>query len=49
VTAAPSGASYTVVTSASANIIKGNQNSVAGDAGDLELPMTPFLSLTDNL
>ncbi len=34
VTAAPSGASYTVVTNASANIIKGNQNSVAGDAGD---------------
>ncbi len=34
VTAAPSGASYTVVTSGSANIIKGNQNSVAGDAGD---------------
>lgn len=34
VTAAPSGASYTVVTNGSANIIKGNQNSVAGDAGD---------------
>lgn len=34
VKAAPSGASYTVVTNASANIIKGNQNSVAGDAGD---------------
>jgi hypothetical protein len=34
VTAAPSGASYTVVTNSSANIIKGNQNSVAGDAGD---------------
>ena len=34
VTAAPSGASYTVVTDSSANIIKGNQNSVAGDAGD---------------
>jgi hypothetical protein len=34
VTAAPSGASYTIVTNASANIIKGNQNSVAGDAGD---------------
>ncbi len=34
VTAAPSGASYTVVTTTSANIIKGNQNSVAGDAGD---------------
>jgi hypothetical protein len=34
VTGAPSGASYTVVTNASANIIKGNQNSVAGDAGD---------------
>lgn len=34
VVAAPSGASYTVVTTSSANIIKGNQNSVAGDAGD---------------
>jgi hypothetical protein len=34
VKAAPSGASYTVVTSSSANIIKGLQNSVAGDAGD---------------
>lgn len=34
VTAAPSGASYTVVTNGSANIIKGLQNSVAGDAGD---------------
>lgn len=34
VAAAPSGASYTVVTTSSANIIKGNQNSVAGDAGD---------------
>lgn len=34
VTAAPSGASYTVVTTSSANIIKGLQNSVAGDAGD---------------
>jgi hypothetical protein len=34
VSAAPSGASYTVVTSGSANIIKGLQNSVAGDAGD---------------
>lgn len=34
VAAAPSGASYTVVTNASANIIKGNQNSVFGDAGD---------------
>lgn len=33
-TAAPSGASYTVVTASSANIIKGLQNSVAGDAGD---------------
>lgn len=33
-TAAPSGASYTVVTNSSANIIKGLQNSVAGDAGD---------------
>lgn len=31
---APSGASYTVVTTSSANIIKGLQNSVAGDAGD---------------
>ena len=30
---AQSGASYTVVTNSSANIIKGNQNSVAGDAG----------------
>ncbi len=34
VTAAPSGASYTVVTTSSSNIIKGLQNSVAGDAGD---------------
>ena len=34
VMAAPSGANYTVVTSASANILKGLQNSVAGDAGD---------------
>lgn len=34
VAAAPVGASYTIVTNASANIIKGNQNSVAGDAGD---------------
>lgn len=34
VKAAPSGASYTIVTNGSANIIKGNQNSVAGDAGD---------------
>lgn len=34
VSAAPSGASYTVVTTDSANIIKGLQNSVAGDAGD---------------
>jgi hypothetical protein len=34
VTAAPSGANYTVVTDSSANIIIGNQNSVAGDAGD---------------
>ena len=34
VTAAPSGANYTVVTNASANVIIGNQNSVAGDAGD---------------
>jgi hypothetical protein len=34
VKAAPSGASYTVVTNGSANIIKGLQNSVAGDAGD---------------
>jgi len=32
--AAPSGASYTVVSASSANIIKGRQNSVAGDAGD---------------
>jgi hypothetical protein len=32
--AAPSGASYTVVSASSANIIKGLQNSVAGDAGD---------------
>lgn len=34
VSAAPSGASYTVVSASSANIIKGLQNSVAGDAGD---------------
>lgn len=34
VKAAPSGASYTVVTGSSANIIKGMQNSAAGDAGD---------------
>lgn len=34
VKSAPSGASYTVVTASSANIIKGLQNSVAGDAGD---------------
>jgi hypothetical protein len=34
VTAAPSGASYTIVTNSSSNVIKGNQNSVAGDAGD---------------
>jgi hypothetical protein len=34
VAAAPSGASYTVVTGSSANVIKGLQNSVAGDAGD---------------
>lgn len=34
VSAAPSGASYTVVTNASANIIKGAQWSAAGDAGD---------------
>ena len=34
VSAAPSGANYTVVTNASANIIKGFQNSAAGDAGD---------------
>lgn len=34
VTAAPVGASYTVVTNSSANIIKGKQISVAGDAGD---------------
>lgn len=34
VKAAPSGASYTVVTNASANIIKGQQHSAAGDAGD---------------
>jgi hypothetical protein len=34
VKAAPSGASYTVVTGSSANVIKGLQNSVAGDAGD---------------
>jgi len=33
-TAAPSGASYTVVTNASGNVIKGKQISVAGDAGD---------------
>jgi hypothetical protein len=34
VKAAPSGANYTVVTTSSANIIAGLQNSVAGDAGD---------------
>lgn len=34
VAAAPSGASYTIVSASSGNIIKGNQNSVAGDAGD---------------
>lgn len=34
VKAAPSGASYTIVTGSSANVIKGLQNSVAGDAGD---------------
>lgn len=34
VTGAPSGASYTIVTDSSANIIKGLQNSAAGDAGD---------------
>lgn len=34
VKAAPSGASYTIVTSGSTNIIKGLQQSVAGDAGD---------------
>lgn len=34
VTVAPSGASYTIVTNASANIIKSLQNSVAGDQGD---------------
>lgn len=34
VVAAPVGASYTVVTNASANIIKGKQFSAAGDAGD---------------
>jgi hypothetical protein len=34
VTGAPSGADYTIVTTSSANIIIGNQNSVAGDAGD---------------
>ena len=32
--AAPSGASYTIVTAGSANIIRGLQNSVFGDAGD---------------
>jgi hypothetical protein len=31
---APSGGSYTVVSAGSSNIIKGLQNSVAGDAGD---------------
>lgn len=31
---APTGGAYTVVSASSANIIKGNQNSVAGDAGD---------------
>jgi len=34
VAAAPSGASYTVVTAGSANILIGRQNSVFGDAGD---------------
>ncbi len=34
VAAAPSGASYTIVTNASANILKGMQYSAAGDAGD---------------
>jgi hypothetical protein len=34
VKAAPAGADYTVVSGSSANIIKGLQNSVAGDAGD---------------
>jgi hypothetical protein len=34
VSAAPSGASYTVVTTSSSNIIKGAQFSSAGDAGD---------------
>lgn len=34
VKAAPSGADYTVVSTSSANIIKGLQNSGAGDAGD---------------
>jgi hypothetical protein len=34
VAAAPSGASYTVVSASSANIIKGIQLSSAGDAGD---------------
>lgn len=31
---APTGGAYTVVTNGSANIIRGNANSVAGDAGD---------------
>lgn len=34
VTAAPSGASYTITTNSGANIIKGLQLSAAGDAGD---------------
>jgi hypothetical protein len=34
VMAAPAAASYTVVSASSANVIKGLQNSVAGDAGD---------------
>lgn len=34
VKSAPSGASYTVLSGSSANIVKGLQNSVAGDAGD---------------
>jgi hypothetical protein len=34
VSGAPSGASYTVVTDSSANVIIGLQNSAAGDAGD---------------
>jgi hypothetical protein len=36
VSGAPSGASYTIITPASAQIIIGKQHSAAGDAGDVE-------------